>query len=683
MKYFLSIKLIILSIIFNHSILKAQTKYKIIKKNQYPLFHSVVMKPHNKNEILRLYFKDSAQSSKNQFIGGSPRLNQKIEAFKNTDVNSYSGIESSLGTPLIDALATVITNRFKQELTTAFLDSFKEKLKEEKYLGATFPNTKNVLLNDDIFNYKSWLTSLRGGLDEDLRDLPDNFPQLLEVMKNEQKDSSSSFYKIVESIIAAYKPTINIVKNPDKSYTAITELLNNLRNTKMINDAPKIDAVVTLAYIIIKELGNTNYDEWASKNTLETLNKKSIFKNFIGFTIEKHKDILISISIPKSKNSSTKINLYDFLRDGKQTIQGLSNNIEDIIQYVKSIKNTIIQFDKFISKLNDLMVERSLNYNDYSDILLNGIQLIEKAIFKHVIVRDTVLQNKLKKFSTYATSTIEFGKNIYTNITDKEYSKIIVNVLSFLRKNTSQEKLNNSKFFQEFLKYANLAINLSGAKTSEEMVKALEQVILPPQSYRLKRNSVRSISLNSYAGIFGAREYFYNSEASTNNSYIAGLTAPIGIGFNWGFYRNNRPRKHSRFPMKTTYKYNKKGKLYETLHSHYYTDGSFSIFVSLVDVGTIVNFRLGDADTPIQDVTWKDIFAPGLYLVYGIPRTPLALSIGGQYGPQLRKIEKIGSNDPTITVDTAAWRFGISLTVDIPLLHFYTKTERIAKKHKK
>ena len=59
--------------------------------------------------------------------------------------------------------------------------------------------------------------------------------------------------------------------------------------------------------------------------------------------------------------------------------------------------------------------------------------------------------------------------------------------------------------------------------------------------------------------------------------------------------------------------------------------------------------------------------------------TPLALSVGGQYGPQLRNVTAVdGSATPTI--DSRGLRFGVSLTVDIPFFHFYTKTEKVTYK---
>jgi hypothetical protein len=64
-------------------------------------------------------------------------------------------------------------------------------------------------------------------------------------------------------------------------------------------------------------------------------------------------------------------------------------------------------------------------------------------------------------------------------------------------------------------------------------------------------------------------------------------------------------------------------------------------------------------------VRLSNIFSPGINLSYNIPKTPLALAIGGQYIPTLYEYEQIsGVNELN---PTNAWRWQVSLLVDIPM----------------
>jgi len=209
--------------------------------------------------------------------------------------------------------------------------------------------------------------------------------------------------------------------------------------------------------------------------------------------------------------------------------------------------------------------------------------------------------------------------------------------------------------------------------SSEEMATVIEAAALPVQSYRLKRNSRFSISLNSYAGVFFASEQLNNSNAKNKTSGLIGVTAPVGIGFNWGLTTKDE-NDYSKYPSKTTVK--KGGGKIEK--SSYYKGHSLSLFTSLVDVGALATFRLNDDQTPVDELEWQNVLAPGAHIIWGIGKTPLSLGVGAQYGPELRKVTA-KEGVATTTINSRGWRFGVSFIVDIPLLQLYRKTDKIVK----
>ncbi|MEZ4685505.1 MAG: hypothetical protein R3B47_05425 [Bacteroidia bacterium] len=100
----------------------------------------------------------------------------------------------------------------------------------------------------------------------------------------------------------------------------------------------------------------------------------------------------------------------------------------------------------------------------------------------------------------------------------------------------------------------------------------------------------------------------------------------------------------------------------------YLSGSSGSVFVSFIDLGALVLFRIDEATEPLpEDVRFRQVFAPGLFYVHGFRDIPISLLAGAQYSPQLRKF----GDSPA-----SALRFNLGLTVDIPMINFFTKTER-------
>lgn len=119
-----------------------------------------------------------------------------------------------------------------------------------------------------------------------------------------------------------------------------------------------------------------------------------------------------------------------------------------------------------------------------------------------------------------------------------------------------------------------------------------------------------------------------------------GVTTPIGLSLNWG---NNF--------------YGVKAK------GH-----SFSIYVPIVDIGAAFSYRWSNSEGEgfSEEIKWEQIISPGIHAVWGIGNTPMAFMLGAQYTPLLQKI-----TDQNNKLQPNAWRFGATISVDIPIFHFY------------
>jgi len=110
----------------------------------------------------------------------------------------------------LDAAGSFIAERFRQEIEIAFLDNFKKLLNDPtKFpeLSAFFPETKTVLLQNDPYQYTSFLESLKESIDKDLNNLPENLGGYLATDPFHVASAKAFYYLPVESSL--FSPTHN------------------------------------------------------------------------------------------------------------------------------------------------------------------------------------------------------------------------------------------------------------------------------------------------------------------------------------------------------------------------------------------------------------------------------------------------------------------------------------------
>gem|GEM_PF-6103387 len=185
----------------------------------------------------------------------------------------------------------------------------------------------------------------------------------------------------------------------------------------------------------------------------------------------------------------------------------------------------------------------------------------------------------------------------------------------------------------DLVKLITLAADIAEAKDGE-VKEVFGAAILPVGSYRIKQSTSFSVSINAYVGLSGGGEFLADS---SNAKFFGGVYAPIGVNLAW----SRGSEKHLR--------------------------ASHSVLLSLIDLGTLVSYRFGGEDSVAiaPDITFANVFAPGLHYVYGIRESPISIGFGAQYAPHLRSIMDNSAN----IVDADAFRIGAFVAVDIPFFH--------------
>jgi hypothetical protein len=176
---------------------------------------------------------------------------------------------------------------------------------------------------------------------------------------------------------------------------------------------------------------------------------------------------------------------------------------------------------------------------------------------------------------------------------------------------------------------------LATIESADDMEALLNSYALPIGSSSIKRHSSFNISVNSYVGLTGGWERAYGTEKNQTKGNI-GLSAPIGIS---ATFRN----------------------------------GYLTPFVSLIDLGSVVNQRLNNDTTSYSNLKFEHFFTPGLGLFVNFPKLPISAGVHFNYIPNLRTI-KYESGNATITESNrSVTRINFSILVDIPFFTLFNK----------
>lgn len=201
-----------------------------------------------------------------------------------------------------------------------------------------------------------------------------------------------------------------------------------------------------------------------------------------------------------------------------------------------------------------------------------------------------------------------------------------------------------------------LAAEVASAQTAEQVRAALDSVIAPVGTWRLKRRRVM-FSLGALVGAGGGMELTLPGAGVINPSplgYVS-LTGAVGLD--------------ASFPA-----------------------GSSTLggFLSVIDVGGLLSLPTGNLEatvlnedgttrTSIFDVSPRvspeQVLSPGLYFRWGIFNSPLVLALGASVTPLAHRIQETrvapqGMGAMAVSRDVSVFRAGAFLSVDVTLLPF-------------
>ena len=580
----------------------------------------------DKIEVLR-------DPKKDRGLGG-PLASVEMGRISNVSGTSLSGIPSTSflsATQIIDGAALFIKRRIKEELSVAFLERFRKRLDENDFMKHLMPSTHRLL--QSIADMDNSLPSINNiainAFQSDLEMMPENIENTL-LFDNQfaeiRKDPSFKYFALPINTIKHLK----LGSHPAWILQDISE--------KYFTDSTEFDRIVQMVVALNDNLRNTTSYNLSPDENVWISNQQWIdLKKGKG----EGEKLFLGLLFQKNKNT-----IFSFLKDRpepeiKKTLSLLSDNVSD---YLSNLKN----FEKMYA---DIKISRNRGEKDSLSLELGWdiLQLVDKSHFIYYSLLETGEQIKSKTlyWNTYKPIAEATFKAV-SSVQRKNYGGLMLNSYQILRglsqiKNWENGKVFGNTYLQSFFYYGNFMTDVMTATNGEEVSNILNQYAAPVGSYSIKRRSQFSLSLNAYAGLFMGWETPRKPEllrGVSKTSFVNGVMAPIGLSFNFGGLGEKRNQ-------------------------------SLSAFVSVIDIGAVLSYRWAndEAQGLPQSVEWAQVLAPGFHLMYGLPKLPLALNMGFQVAPKLRKVTLDNGNQ---VKNTDFWRFNIGMTTDITIFNFYS-----------
>ncbi len=505
---------------------------------------------------------------------------------------------------IIDGASRFLVKRTKEELETAFFEKFRAEIEKDKVLQTLIPQTYLLLRYQDYAYIPSMGETWTTAITTDLNNIPfglsdaivKNRPEMLE------KDEVLVF---LTAMIAAKQ-----IKDGAKPYEIIYSIDKRFGQKTDKNISRFLHLSNLLSINLLREDYKGLDNAWVTLDDYKTL-KATGQKYFWAFLFNENKPFF-------------------------KALNWKSEQLETIFSSVQTVED----FLNYAQKSGEL-----LSSNDFqSDNLKKTIEVSENLIatIGSVVKMDYIMRGAGDEFydGLFVQKYLPLTKNtlsILRNADEKNYGAVLLSSLRVMNELFSEKEKIENESIKKTIFYLSFLTDVITAKEAVEVQQVIERYALPAQSYRMKRTTLHSISINAYPGVyFGSGKI----QTSNQNGLAGGITAPIGLSADWG-------------------KLGKKG------------NQSFALFFPIVDIGAAFSYRWGkDADATgfPEKITWKQVFSPGLYAHWGLPRAPIAIGAGFQWSPELRKISTSGAS-----FADSALRIGVNMAVDIPVFSLWKK----------
>lgn len=635
------------------------------------------------NSVFKNYFPDSAtwvqndsalfqiirrQLINNPFIEVAG-TQQDASILANVSKTLSSGGLFSFGTSsatiIADGIGKFLAKRTKQELNVLFFDRFREFLDTHPEIAQIFPST-TILLNS-ILNqeYPNLLSTLRAAFDSDLKAILKNIAAIADIdssacnkcntdkKKETCKNRLLTIQKILNgsnqgrALVAGLLIADGVISKQNPADILSTIVGNNTIQTVNVD----LYNSLKLLNVFSESLRSDKPSEiWIDHDELNAMVNDPVLLNiYLGLIYQQvsNKQIqiggqFIASTYLTQANISGLKNYIDKIGTAGKKLELSFKELKE--SETDSISVRLIESGKFVGDVHSFF-DIAIQYNTInSSIPPPGNSA--KQIFLYVDTSLSVVQKILAKeyYGAILSTTVMLENLLKTRADFNSAGQLLSDI-----KAEQDIALRKKQFLRSFLRYTNFAANVVAAENSDAVEKSIEAIALPPGSASIKRTTNFNIAFQAYTGFVGGD---IKGEKGTFNS--VSVYAPVGLAFSLGLRPGFWPRSLSRRNPENKRSW-----------------GSLSLFGSIIDVGAFVSYRFFHPDEKLSDsvnIAWSNIFAPGVNIVYGIPKWPLSIGFGAQYQASLRKVDAATAT----VVEKSGLRYNFFLALDLPVLNLYT-----------
>ncbi|MFN0033858.1 MAG: hypothetical protein ACKVUS_02250 [Saprospiraceae bacterium] len=528
-----------------------------------------------------------------------------------------------------DGVARFLVKRTKQELSQAFFADFKRAVEKDTFLRIFCPATKQQMLfiDTEVYQFHNYLEGIREAFITDMTALPGNTELYMRdnYADKEAGKISIDLLHLAQQMVDGEPPIDMIdylasrssaIQKAKKDELALYNMAGGLRFLNLVSESLRNP-----------ESQDSLMPWYTGSEIREIFDDPKVFRLYLGLLWQK-------------SNKISFVNAAGTDPVGMREILGKAGTSADLFESWRKSLESLGEVTHSLQRSLRANAATPTSVSDdffrYSQSLTNLMQSVNQT-------GRLVLERKSDLIPEKYIFLMRQSNSLYFNVRQRNYTGAIGNVIYFL--DFLNKENHENKGIAKMLKYANFVASIAEANSPDEIEQAIEVFALPPGSSRMKKQPGRfAVALNAYTGLAGGMEYL---GSDTSPKGVGAVAAPIGLSCSWGLGRKSKNA---------------------TDKTKFYDWGSIGFFVPLIDVGAVTAFRFEDSTYQnLPELTWENILSPGLYLVYDVPgKWPMALGLGAQAGPNLRKVSETG-----LSIDKSGVRVGAFLTVDIPITFFH------------
>ncbi|CAH0266205.1 MULTISPECIES: hypothetical protein [unclassified Pedobacter] len=403
-------------------------------------------------------------------------------------------------TEMIDALATYIAKRAKQEAIVYFMEQWKGKFDKLTALKKLLPATEAKFRTYDELSAPSFDGSWKYSFSKDLNMLPSNGIKFL----SEKYSTSGSLTQ---------RQNIVYLKDAQRISTLIIKKYNFIEIIESVTTIDSLESPGLKAFAnMIRIINNEFYD---LKDPNGYWMSQSGFNSAVNNRAES-----VQILIELLSNKYRELSLFANLRTD-------SISAIDIGRMKTWVSGTLIALKHFQNSQGDVSgAKKDFSFNNYwvafSDLISTTLgQQAQGSIIKGSVGFAEGMAETRKLIETYQL------------IQEKNYAAASMSTLEIIKPYLN-EQTDGYKSASRIIAFIS---DILQSKNSGEMAEVIAAHALPPASFRIKQQHTSTFSLGAYFGPYAGLEYVKGQ--GNKLPMVIGLSAPISLDYSWASYNKS------------------------------------------------------------------------------------------------------------------------------------------------